>query len=281
MLLGSGSFGYVFKLQLNCADAIIGKLPPGEIVSKVMTRRDAAEELNNASIIVEKFDPGNKFTIVPTGMCTINKNVRDQIKSFADDSIFEYFRRRHYDTVLFSAYGGMSLRDVYHILEISDDVNTRLRIAFSLCNMFTSVANMNRHNWVHNDIKDDNIAWDGSVARLIDFGVSRSLKKSLVPGLAYDDERDISEEEQNDYVKKVVEGKSDIQPTRDLIQVAAEIYSVLDDDTLRDTHPTIEAWLEDHYFSDEWQFGVVDVTWDELELCISELSDFLYEIFNE
>lgn len=187
-VIGQGTYGCGFFPGLNCKGETLGSKQLQTLFTKLMTKSNANTEYNiNATI--KSIDPQQKFSVYPFKMCNVDSNKFKQLKSegirscmlidskLQNKNVINSINKGSYK-LLQSPYGGPTLRSV--ILQQNKTKKTIIDILFSLDNLFKGLEHYHKHDFVHLDIKDDNIVVnsDGTSIRskFIDFGLSSKIK---------------------------------------------------------------------------------------------------------
>ena len=176
-LIGSGGYGCVFKPTIPCdkCKTIDGEeCKNDKDVSKLLTTRAMNEEIESLRII-DKIDPLKKYHIGNPEICEELGNIA-HVKDLEKCENFDPFGEFSYGALNYE-YGGKSLRDYGRDLLLRKELFLKGLIAIE--NLFEGVVHFIKRGFIHNDIKCDNILFDGDVMKFIDFGLSMTISEIL------------------------------------------------------------------------------------------------------
>ncbi|MAJ97324.1 MAG: hypothetical protein CMI56_01780 [Parcubacteria group bacterium] len=178
-VLGKGTFGCVVSPPLNCTDSTI---KTNKKVSKIMREKDAAEEMVEYKVL-EKIPELKKYLLTFPQPC---KPVNDEkfhksIKQCMHKRINRVYNGTNTNSIssLLLENGGVSLRDLMNNFVRRLTMNEFEIFLTSIKNLFEALIILQKHKYVHQDIKANNIVYSlqtGKIA-LIDFGKLRSFQK--------------------------------------------------------------------------------------------------------
>jgi hypothetical protein len=249
--IGQGANGAVFSPALLCSDSFLEK-NAGGYVSKVMSKDDAEKEYKQ-SMLVKALDPRGKWSITAEKICPVGLK--------QDNANFTY---KSDDYQILYRNGGVSLWKLIlkegstdYILNYlngqtfdgeSDDsvflnLNTSgLPILIKAVKSLLPGLNVLNKVYLHSDLHFDNILYDGSVCRIIDFMRLENLKNSMKSEL---EEPGLSERD-----KVLIE---DEWRTLDVSVIFHTLLSVLKSKWVRRTFPEqFTMWLEQ--YAVPWRF---------------------------
>ena len=183
-LIGSGSFGCVFKPALKCQD---NKTVSDNYVSKILfgnnSKYETKEELKINKLIksikgYEKWAYVWDKYCIPNSYYELKKQEPDINNCLNENSltVTEFNVNRH---MLLGNYAGITLNEYIFKkfkLEVYNNKNKFIKKFLELMKLmkplFIGLIEMNKKNISHNDIKSDNIMIDSIGAGYIDFGLS-------------------------------------------------------------------------------------------------------------
>jgi len=176
-LIAKGSYGCVYNPSIRC----LGESKRRKGVSKLMKRRDAKDEVAEQQI-VDIIDPDYRYHLKPSEICKIgdldeedNIDACSLTKGANIDNLREKYR------LLQMENGGISMTSLINkIHEIGGSMTESyaIKITMSLENLFEGLVDFFDNQYVHFDIKPDNIVYNEATNRFnfIDFGLSISSK---------------------------------------------------------------------------------------------------------
>lgn len=245
--IGQGANGAVFSPALSCKETSlnISKNSRG-YVSKVMNREDAEREYNK-SMLVRELDPSGKWSITAEKICPVGLT--------QDNANFTY---KSDDYQILYKNGGVSLwklilkegstNYIQNYLNgqtfdgDSDDsvflkLNTSgLPVLIKAVKSLLPGLNVLNKVYLHGDLHFDNIVYDGTVCRIIDFMTLEKLKESM--------KSDLGEPGLSDRDKLVIE---DEWRSLDVSVIFHTLLSVLKSKWVAQTFPGhFTSWLEQY-----------------------------------
>jgi serine/threonine protein kinase len=168
--IAKGSFGCVHYPHIQC----VGMRNVPKTVGKVFfDDRDMQEELQTSLSVQKTIDPNNEFTIPLIAHCRI-KALRNSDEF--EKCVLPADRKTTLDyQQLLYPHAGVS---VFHIItkdyKSQSTINKHfLKIFRALHNIIDGLIALNRHRYVHQDIKLDNIMMKNNKLFLIDFGIAQ------------------------------------------------------------------------------------------------------------
>ncbi len=195
-LIGKGTYGCGFFPGFRCNDV---STRDKTVLTKLMLKDFAEDELEKAKKI-RTVDPQMKYSNYPYKSCKPNMT---NINTYMDEGFKECFfldtkfnnpeSVKYYinngDLVfLQSKYGGKSLNTI--MVEEYNQLIPSLPRIYNIYKNFNNILKgieyYQKQNFIHFDIKDDNIVCDKSVCRMIDFGLSQNLKDYIPGNYEYD-----------------------------------------------------------------------------------------------
>ena len=184
-IIGKGAYGCVFRPPLRC----IGHThPSNDMVSKLMLKDDAKQELNEFDKI-DKLDPTYQFHLRKPLYCYIEHPTHaervymEQCYMFQNKGGFKNHRWNKEFALLQMEDGGETLTaifdDVGRRFSLRKGVSSRviMMILKSLQPLFKGLVQMHKYKFCHLDIKSDNIVFNPKTlqCKYIDFGLSSSF----------------------------------------------------------------------------------------------------------
>lgn len=160
-LIGEGNYGCVFRPFVKCEKKKIKKA-----VGKVFVNpKEYESEHRIQDDIVSKIDPDAQFTLPLLGDCKIQSfkpSDRASECSLIDSKILPNLHQLIYKD------GGQNLKDVL----LSKGSVKKFKMIFSKMRpILAGLVKMEIYGYVHQDIKPQNIMYDGKKIHLIDFGI--------------------------------------------------------------------------------------------------------------
>lgn len=177
-LLGEGSYGCVYKPQLQCEKA--SRRGSKNLVGKVFVSNRAFEEEYDTQLrIVNKLDPLGEFTLPLYDHCSVkaetNREPLSQCKLTKERPSSSYNQ-------LIYENGGTSLHD---FMKKRGNTPEFIRILEKMRPLFVGIQRMLQRGSVHQDIKPDNIMKRGEKIFLIDFGLLNRIDGVFTKENAY------------------------------------------------------------------------------------------------
>ena len=187
--VNSGGFGCIFKPPLKCSNSS----PPGNYVSKLMTKEDAIEEFENIKqfeqILNKIPNYGNYFLVKNISLCTPAKLSKKDLKDF--DKICMNLDSKTYNKD--NINDKLSSLGLINIPDAGVDLNTSLHNMISLLkglsisttcllNYYKMQFSHEQTRIYHNDIKPTNIMIDSETdsIKIIDYGISSIYEKGTI-----------------------------------------------------------------------------------------------------
>ncbi len=188
-LLAKGSYGCSFFPAFRCGESETRR--DATMLSKLMTKEHAIPELKMAKIM-KNIDPLMKYSIYTSKACNPNKtnlnvyvdegfgncNVHEGIKFNSKNTISDLINQ---DRLVFiqTKYGGKTINEL--IQEDYTKTGQVYDLFRKFLNVIKGIEHYQNYNFIHFDINEKNIVCDKNNCRLIDFGLSQSLKE-YIPG---------------------------------------------------------------------------------------------------
>jgi serine/threonine protein kinase len=177
-LIAQGSYGCVFRPALKCSDET--KRQDG-VVSKMLTTNEAKKEINENKVI-NKIDETNLYHLPPPKIC------KAEIEHFSEPGISRCKvirgRSRNKFSILQYKDGGIELGTFLQESKTNNFFSNEKNIKnffFSMYNLFVGLDDMYNNDFIHSDIKTQNIVYDPDKMKFnfIDFGLSGTVNKLL------------------------------------------------------------------------------------------------------
>ena len=182
--IGEGSYGKVFRPPLKCLRNA-PEFDSDEYISKVLTYEDMEQEMS-ASDILKDLDKAGVWSIRALHFCTLglaqnNANFNDSV-SEKYQVVYKY-GGDDFDHLLLSPEGAALNGNFYDYIDDSEMWSKLSKDGFSLVarlikGLLPQIRNMNEQIY-HCDLHFGNIVYDGSAARLIDFGLYKTRDRQL------------------------------------------------------------------------------------------------------
>ena len=189
--VNSGGFGCIFKPPLKCSNSS----PPGNYVSKLMTKEDAIEEFENIKqfeqILNKIPNYGDYFLVKNISLCTPAKLSKKDLKDF--DKICMNLDSKTYNKNNINdklpSLGLINIPDAgvdlkYFITQHDFSPKRFVYINNLLIELLqNAIVPMNKLGIYHNDIKPTNIMIDSETdsIKIIDYGISSIYEKGTIP----------------------------------------------------------------------------------------------------
>jgi len=160
-LIGKGSYGCVISPAFNCENnKIIDKT-----VAKLFSNKDHYDDELEKYRIVEGIDKLNKFTIKMVSNCDIDPILieKEVDKIYKCEKIKDKFKIYQ----IIYEYGGIDLRELFRHYNVTNII----KILIGFIEILKGIKLLLKENYIHCDIKLDNILFDGEKLSLIDFGL--------------------------------------------------------------------------------------------------------------
>jgi len=177
--IGEGSYGCVYRPPLLCEGEVVRR---ENTVSKLMKTRHALDEIKENAHI-DRIDPEFEFHLPPPEMCSPAPPDKEHDKNFKGCDIVKKIKKKYPDwkernmlTVLQMPDGGMSLSKMSREIK-NATMREKHRFMKGLGRLFRGVHIMNKNDFLHYDIKRDNVVVkreeDGTYRfNFIDFGLA-------------------------------------------------------------------------------------------------------------
>mgnify|MGYP000049745025 CR=1 FL=1 len=171
IVIGQGSFGCVHKPQMKCE----GKnRTDASIVSKLMKRNDANDELKEFSLIDMADNKQEYYLGIPQD-CNIDNQYEMNVKAISNCTRFDATQINNYKLLLMK-YGGQDLQafgeHVHKWKKTSNNIKKLELFWLEVSRLFRGLNAFNKAGVVHHDLKHPNIVYDEKSHRInfIDFG---------------------------------------------------------------------------------------------------------------
>lgn len=178
-VLGKGTFGCVVSPALKCTDSSIKS---DKKVSKIMREKDALDEMQEYKAL-DKIPELKKYLLrFPEPCNPVNdEKFHKAIKQCQHNRINKVYKKPTTNNIssLLLENGGVSLRDFQKNFRGKLTVNDFEIFLTSIKNLFEALIILRKHEYVHQDIKANNIVYSpktGKIA-LIDFGKLTTFQK--------------------------------------------------------------------------------------------------------
>jgi len=165
--ISKGSYGCVFTPPFKCLDSKI-KTTKDQVAKIFYEQNDSNIEFNKEkkqAEIIQQLDKKNKWTVKYHNFCNVT------IEPTYENKKCSYIKFREEKLQLIFDNGGITLS--------RSKINfNKLILAFS--ELLLGIIKMNKNNYVHLDIKPDNILYNSELNKLsiIDFGLSFKIESS-------------------------------------------------------------------------------------------------------
>lgn len=181
-ILGKGTYGCVIPKVLKCNKTNSGLLKKGttQISKLFLNKENFYKEINN-TVFINKYDKG-ETSILLDDICIITKDVLKEIldtngidKKYIDKCGISFDKTDNIYQIIYNKRG-VTLRNlIYKTDNIMIPLPQFMRLTF---NLFKGIKLFNKLNFIHFDIKDDNIIYlpDENKFVFIDFGLSKTYK---------------------------------------------------------------------------------------------------------
>ena len=176
--IGEGSFGCVFREPFKCKNDIIDFTKYKDKVSKVMTTKNAQNELNEYNSIQQYSTQLQKYAIIAPKLCEpiIDDPFRDAMKQCSETILDPEDTR-----LLIYQDGGIDIIDQMELFD-DDTYTDKLHFLASLVNLLDGLLVFQNIGIIHRDIRCDNIVYNARshTAKFIDFGMMCTKEAALV-----------------------------------------------------------------------------------------------------
>lgn len=166
--IGQGTYGCVFYPPISCVNDNLDKNGKQE-VGKVFYDKPAFQQEKHFHELIQKMDPTFSFTVPFHGTCQINtsKIAYDQRKQC------RYLFHPHRYPQIILGYGGNDLFEV--MVKKKGNEKFFKKLLKSTLPIIHGLQVMQDHGYIHQDIKVENVLWDGKNMKLIDFSLMTPL----------------------------------------------------------------------------------------------------------
>jgi len=174
--IDEGSFGCVYRPPLRCEDSTDR---PKNKVSKLMKKEDAIKE-HNITRVIDKIDNTYRYHLKRPTICKpanpdkkIDNNLHECFVAAINGAPQQKGWKDRFRILQYKD-GGVSMDNILKsIFQGNKDLN-RMKLIASLENLFYGLREMYEHEFLHGDIKDENILFHKKTYRynFIDFGLS-------------------------------------------------------------------------------------------------------------
>lgn len=190
-VLGSGTYGCIFKPQLPCAGE--SHRNPN-YVSKLMSKRDADDEFKEITKIKKETTKvpnyNNFFVVSGIKKCKLGTVTKDDLNDFGPNCLamnrqgftINDVKNKHKGLRLLQLPDGG--KDVFHFFSKNFSIDLFPKINSSLITLLKDgIVPLKNSNVIHMDIKGPNVVYskDEDVARLIDWGLTTVVKGTELP----------------------------------------------------------------------------------------------------
>jgi len=169
--IGSGSFGCVVKPAYICHNNKEDNFKNINTITKLFPNENNwKEEIYLHNIIQNKIDPNSIFTIKMLDKCIINPDEKYIEENIENTKNFYKCKLINKDNKIYQIIyedGGINLED--YIINNSENI---IQILYLFINILEGVKKISLNNYIHFDIKNDNILYNyiNKKLILIDFG---------------------------------------------------------------------------------------------------------------
>jgi serine/threonine protein kinase len=172
--VGRGSYGCVYKPPVRCQENVaISKTKNKsdkslkKAVSKVFLSEDVFNEESKLNDLINELDPKNLFTIPIMKACTAHLMDTPQDADVKCQGIFDSRKKKQ----LIMPDGGKNFTQIASDPKNYGKASLFVKIFYSMGPIFDGLATIASKGYVHTDVKPDNLLFDGTKSRLIDFGL--------------------------------------------------------------------------------------------------------------
>lgn len=172
-VIGEGNYGCVFRPHVQCD----GKKPKyNHAVGKVFVDQAYHDFEYQVNIdVIKKIDPDSSFTLPLYDACDI---VQFQKKNAAADcTLIDKGKVQRYHQLIYKD-GGHSLKE---ILRAKGSVTKLRSLVSKMRPILIGLHAIQKHGYVHQDIKPHNIMYDGKKLYIIDFGIMMKARNVYSP----------------------------------------------------------------------------------------------------
>lgn len=183
VILGQGSFGCVIKPSPKCEKELITIRNDNinDTVAKIYTSTDASIEKSITTEVdiaktLAKWDTKNQYFVIPIKLCL---NKRESLLPFnAFHKCEDIPLKQDNFKLLIMEYEGKDIIELLTSYKKKYQSKLPIKIWISLLNnILKGVEVLIKHEYIHQDIKPDNVTYSSStnVLKLLDFGLSKSF----------------------------------------------------------------------------------------------------------
>lgn len=173
--IAEGTYGCVFEPAQKCKGETFRR--PG--VSKLMDRPDAIDEIKEQEK-VDKIDTNFDYHLRPPHMCGVDMNTfRDRENSLRDCRRMPAVPSNFSEiALLIMENGGESLKTYNKEKLGSKTARQKIDYICGMKNLFKGLVDFSKNNFMHLDIKPDNVLYNEETGRFnfIDFGLSNDIE---------------------------------------------------------------------------------------------------------
>jgi serine/threonine protein kinase len=189
--IGHGTYGCTFRPAVRCKTNTVRE---ANAISKLMLPKDAQDEYKLVPIL-QKIDPDQRFTLYPYKICEPQLNAVNLNRTYYKGECDALLKRPD-KKAIFIKDGGEDLNKVFTRIATGPFNKLHRSVFRALHNIFLGLEQLHANDFVHLDIKKDNIVckiisgkelhWFGFLPgkptylmKLIDFGMSNTLDDAL------------------------------------------------------------------------------------------------------
>lgn len=190
--VASGTYGCVFKPPLRCKANTQEKIKHSKKDSIGKVFGEVSDYYNEKQILdfISNLDPDGEFTVPLEGSCVIEDILRDNDQVYkcplidkrmavsksksarkSSEELQDTKTKSYYQLVY--SYGGKSLGQL--IKTRRGTMATFVKLLKASIPIIKGIQKMTEMKVVHQDIKEDNVLWNGNKLLLIDFGLASSF----------------------------------------------------------------------------------------------------------
>jgi len=186
--IASGSYGCVIKPGYICKkEENIKKKKKSKIIANTVSKlfpkkKEWLREINLHEIVQKEIDPDNKFTIKLIDSCEIVPSILKSTQKIEKCKLVNQYQKENIYQIIYEN-GGIDLYNII-IKRTYPDISERFNIInalHSFISIFEGLKILAIKNYIHHDIKLDNILYDINKNKfiLIDFGLLRNISKTF------------------------------------------------------------------------------------------------------
>lgn len=161
--VAAGTYGCIFDSALKCKKGLANL--PTNVVSKVFGSTSDFKEERDMETLIEEIDPRHEFTRPTYGTCQVNSG--DINKYAINKCKHTPSQSKEYNQIVYKD-GGNDLARLMKSGKSQDFINDIL-VPFTV--IIDGIDTLSRKNYVHLDIKPENILYNKTRFFLIDFGL--------------------------------------------------------------------------------------------------------------